>query len=83
MSTEVLKEFTNKNLPEEGSTITIREFNENRQSSFDEKRNLNVMEIKADNGKIRIKESGMEMASKSLHLLALSFQLYFRTQCLH
>ena len=72
VSTEVLKEFTNNNLPEEGSTITIREFNENRQSSFDEKRNLNVMEIKADNGKIRIKESGMEMASKSLHRFSIS-----------
>ena len=72
MSIEVMKEFTNNNLPEEDPTITIREFNQNRQSSFDEKRGLNIMEIKADNGKIRIKESGMEMGSKSLHRFSIS-----------
>jgi hypothetical protein len=72
VSTEVIKEFTKNNLPEEDPTITIREFNQNRQSSFDEKRNVNVMEIKADNGKIRIKESGMEMGSKSLHRFSIS-----------
>ncbi|MDC1450727.1 hypothetical protein N8477_08165 [Candidatus Thioglobus sp.] len=72
VSTEVIKEFTKNNLPEEEPTITIREFNQNRQSNFDEKRNLNVMEVKADNGKIRIKESGMEMGSKSLHRFSIS-----------
>ena len=72
VSTEVLKEFTKNNVPEEEPTITIREFNENRQSSFDEKQNLNILEIKADNGQIRIKESGMEMGSKSLHRFSIS-----------
>jgi len=72
VSTEVIKEFTKNNLPEEDPTITIQEFNQNRQSSFDAKRNVNVMEIKADNGKIRIKESGMEMGSKSLHRFSIS-----------
>ena len=72
VSTEVLKEFTKNNVPEEEPTITIREFNENRQSSFDEKQNLNILEIKADNGKIRIKENGMEMGSKSLHRFSIS-----------
>jgi predicted acyl esterase len=72
VSTEVIKEFIKNNIPEEDPTITIREFNQNRHSSFDEKRNVNVMEIKADNGKIRIKESGMEMGSKSLHRFSIS-----------
>ena len=66
VSTEAPKDFINNNLSEEESTITIREFSQNRQSSFDKKQNLNIMEVKADNGKIRIKESGMEMGSKSV-----------------
>jgi len=70
-TTEVLTDFSKNNLSEEESTITIREFSQNCQSSFDEKQNLNVMEVKADNGKMRIKESGIEMGSKSLYRFSI------------
>jgi len=70
-TTEALTDFSKNNLSEEESTINIREFSQNRQSSFDEKQNLNVMEVKSDNGKMRIKESGIEMGSKSLYRFSI------------
>jgi len=49
----------------------MREASHNRKFSFNTKQNVNVIEVKADNGKMKIKESGMEMGSKSLYRFSI------------
>ena len=70
-TTEVLTDFSKNTLEEEDPTTTMREFRHNRKFSFDTKQNLNVLEIKADNGKMKIKENGIEIGSKSLYRFSI------------
>ena len=70
-TTEALTDFSKNTLEEEDPTTTMREFRHNRKFSFDTKQNLNVLEIKADNGKMKIKENGIEIGSKSLYRFSI------------
>ena len=70
-TTEALTDFSKNTLEEEDPTTTMREFRHNRKFSFNTKQNVNVIEVKADNGKMKIKESGMEMGSKSLYRFSI------------
>jgi len=52
-------------------TTELRPVSQKRELSFDAKKNLQLLEIAADNGKTRFDETGMEMGSKSLYRFSI------------
>jgi hypothetical protein len=66
-----LTEFGNSVIGEPEPTTSLRPVSQKREIRFDSQRNLDVLEITADNGKTRFEETGMEMGSKSLYRFSI------------
>jgi len=66
-----LTDFGKSKIGEPEFTTVLRPVSQNREIRHDAERNLNVLEIVADNGKTRFEETGMEMGSKSLYRFSI------------
>ncbi len=67
-----LTEFGNTVLGEADATTTLRPVKQSRNVSFDSQTNLSTTTIKADNGKTRFEQSGMEMGSTSSYRFSIA-----------
>jgi putative CocE/NonD family hydrolase len=66
-----LTDFGKSEIGEPEPTTELRPVNQSREISYNAELDLSVLEIVADNGKIRFEETGMEMASKSLYRFSI------------
>ena len=67
-----LTKFGNTVLGEADATTKLRPIKQSRTVSFDSQTNLSTTTIKADNGKTRFEESGMEMGSTSSYRFSIA-----------
>jgi hypothetical protein len=66
-----LTDFGKSEIGEPESTTVLRTVSQNRKIRYNAEKNLNVLEIAADNGKTRFEETGMEMGSKSIYRFSI------------
>jgi len=66
-----LTDFGKSEIGEPEPTTELRPVSQSREISYNAGLDLSVLEIGADNGKIRFEETGMEMASKSLYRFSI------------
>ncbi len=68
---EALTNFGDSVIGEPEPTTSLRQVSQKRENRFDREQNLNVLEITADNGKTKFKETGMEMGSTSVYRFSI------------